>query len=243
MSTIKDKCFRRDKFSLLRVKRPSNIFEYHTSGHVKEKEVIDMLKFIKSKEDYINIRTKIKTDKSIKLDEWDKDLLTASGSTLFREFSTKKGLFKIPLYELREDKNNYYVNYKKEGVTILEEVIIPKEDIISDKIFYDFESGGCYVTTACTQYMGLPDNCFELKILRGLRDRMMQKPQGKQLIHLYYQKAPTLVRLVNQHPKADRIWKWSYEQIQKAVDLTIKSKYDEAIEDYKKTVFSLTKLI
>lgn len=40
--------------------------------------------------------------------------------------------------------------------------------------------GGCYLTTVCCQYKGLPDNCEELTILRAFRDECVPKSLVKE---------------------------------------------------------------
>lgn len=49
--------------------------------------------------------------------------------------------------------------------------------------------GGCYLTTACCQYKGLPDNCLELRTLRAFRDLFVSAED----ITEYYRKAPAIV--------------------------------------------------
>jgi hypothetical protein len=58
-------------------------------------------------------------------------------------------------------------------------------------------SGGCFLTTACTTFKGLSDNCSQLETLRKFRDQyVMSKPLGKELIREYYQKAPKVVAAI-----------------------------------------------
>ena len=57
----------------------------------------------------------------------------------------------------------------------------------------DNDSGGCFLTTACTEAKGLPDNCRELETLRHFRDNyMMNVPEGKADIAHYYKTAPSV---------------------------------------------------
>jgi hypothetical protein len=57
------------------------------------------------------------------------------------------------------------------------------------------KSGGvCFLTTACTEAAGLPDDCTELTVLRRFRDDYVaQQPGGWSLIREYYQTAPLIV--------------------------------------------------
>lgn len=50
------------------------------------------------------------------------------------------------------------------------------------------DSGGCYLTTACVEAKGLPDDCEELTILRDFRDHWLKKqPGGAEEIAEYHQ--------------------------------------------------------
>jgi len=49
-------------------------------------------------------------------------------------------------------------------------------------------SFGCFLTTACCQYKGLPDNCEELNVLRQFRDSFVPK----HLVERYYRIAPNI---------------------------------------------------
>ena len=67
----------------------------------------------------------------------------------------------------------------------------------------DNDSGGCFLTTACTEAKGLPDNCRELETLRHFRDNyMMNVPEGKADIAHYYKTAPSIVNAINNSPTA-----------------------------------------
>jgi hypothetical protein len=53
---------------------------------------------------------------------------------------------------------------------------------------------GCFITTACCEVLGLPDNCFELRALRRYRDEILAgTPDGRAAIALYYALAPALL--------------------------------------------------
>ena len=53
--------------------------------------------------------------------------------------------------------------------------------------------GGCFLTTACCQYKGLPDNCYEL-----------ENEEGRQLVKEYYRIAPGLVQKIEAMPDKER---------------------------------------
>jgi hypothetical protein len=59
--------------------------------------------------------------------------------------------------------------------------------------------GICFLTTACVEYAGLPDDCRELTTLRRFRDvYVAQVPGGPELISEYYAIAPGIVRAIKQ---------------------------------------------
>ena len=65
--------------------------------------------------------------------------------------------------------------------------------------------GGCFLTTACCQYKGLPDNCYELETLRKFRDEVLKEnEEGKQLVKEYYRIAPGLVQKIEAMPDKER---------------------------------------
>lgn len=56
-------------------------------------------------------------------------------------------------------------------------------------------SGGCFITTAICEGLGLPDDCEELQVLRTWRDVWLRESTfGSTLIDLYYDVAPVLIK-------------------------------------------------
>ncbi len=61
----------------------------------------------------------------------------------------------------------------------------------------DPSGGGCYLTSACVEAMGLPDDCMELTTLRQFRDGWLtDQPGGKETIQTYYRVAPGIVEAI-----------------------------------------------
>jgi hypothetical protein len=53
---------------------------------------------------------------------------------------------------------------------------------------------GCFLTTACCEVLGLPDDCFELRTLRRYRDETLAAaPGGRAAIDAYYLMAPPIL--------------------------------------------------
>lgn len=95
-------------------------------------------------------------------------------------------------------------------------------------------SGGCFLTTACTAARGLPDDCYELETLRGFRDNWLKKRKGGGTpIQEYYEIAPRIVEKINALPDADEIWERIYcELVVPCVELIDEGEYDAAFKHY-----------
>ncbi len=65
---------------------------------------------------------------------------------------------------------------------------------------------GCFLTTACCEVLGLPDDCFELEALRRYRDLVLAaSPQGRKDITLYYRFAPAILAALPEVERRDRL--------------------------------------
>lgn len=93
----------------------------------------------------------------------------------------------------------------------------------------------CYLTTACVTYKGLPDNCEELTILRHFRDTyLINKPNGKDLIAMYYDKAPYILANIHKRKKEeeDMILRSIYGIVRECVDAILKGDNEFAFHAY-----------
>lgn len=98
-----------------------------------------------------------------------------------------------------------------------------------------FSSGPCFLTSACVESKGLPDDCYELTILRAFRDGYMRSlPSGNDDIVEYYNCAPAIVAAIKNSPDSkelfDRIYK---ELVVPCVELIEAGKNHEAYCKYK----------
>lgn len=77
------------------------------------------------------------------------------------------------------------------------------------------QSGGsnkCFLTTACSGALGLPDDCLELSALRWLRDGYVLKlPGGRRELEVYYDLAPAIVRALDARPDRIEVYRRIYE--------------------------------
>jgi hypothetical protein len=97
--------------------------------------------------------------------------------------------------------------------------------------------GGCYITTACAEARGLPDDCYELSLLRMFRREYVGKlPDGQEVLAEYRAKAPRIVAAINALPPAEAlpIWEDLYERgVRPAVTLITNGAWDAAFALYR----------
>jgi hypothetical protein len=94
--------------------------------------------------------------------------------------------------------------------------------------------GGCFLTTACVEAAGLPDDCKELTVLRQFRDGFIAKlPNGPALIQDYYAIAPGIVARINSAPTKTAILAGILEDVRNAVGLIEKGQNDAAYNLYR----------
>ena len=104
-------------------------------------------------------------------------------------------------------------------------------------------SGGCFLTTACCEYKGLPDDCYELETMRKLRDHYISKqPYGKKLINDYYAEAPLIVDKINSSENKEEIFENVFEKITDIVKMVDAGQNDEAVICYMMLLQDLSKL-
>lgn len=75
-------------------------------------------------------------------------------------------------------------------------------------------SSSCFLTSACVEAKGLPDDCHELTVLRNFRDGYLRSlPTGQEEIAEYYAIAPAIVATIQQQENALSIFDGIYEQL------------------------------
>ena len=99
---------------------------------------------------------------------------------------------------------------------------------------------GCYLTSACTEALQLPDNCYELQTLRKFRDDYVAKtPDGRKMIEEYYETAPEIVDAINATGNGNEILKGLYAEINEIVRLIENEESEEAVLAYRNLTLSL----
>ena len=105
------------------------------------------------------------------------------------------------------------------------------------------DDGWCFLTTACTEARGLPDDCHELQVLRCFRDGYVAGLDGgRALISEFYRIAPTILRRIAARPDAARVYDALYRnlvsrsvaQIEAGQFAAAFSTYRSAVEDLKR---------
>ena len=101
---------------------------------------------------------------------------------------------------------------------------------------------GCFITTACAEARGLPDDCEQLRVLRLFRDGYVADlPDGAEVLAEYDAKAPRIVAAIRELPPAlaEPMWGWIFEQIDAAVALIREWRFDSAYRLYAEACMEL----
>lgn len=95
--------------------------------------------------------------------------------------------------------------------------------------------GGCFLTSACVEAMGLPDDCRELTVLRHFRDTYMRgSEQGQADILEYYMIAPAIVDRIRERGNSRSVFERIYRDlVLPCVELIDAGRNEEAYGKYK----------
>lgn len=93
---------------------------------------------------------------------------------------------------------------------------------------------GCYITTACVEQQGLPDDCMELQTLRKYRDILIQDDDDfRSKVLEYYRKAPLIIQEIEKTESSTEIYDSLYhDMIQPCVSYLNEGKMDAAKSIY-----------
>ena len=96
---------------------------------------------------------------------------------------------------------------------------------------------GCFLTSACVDYYGKDDDCYELTTLRKLRDEhLVNLEGGKELIVQYYDIAPRIVKKIDASSERSDYYEYIYKNILKCIEFYENGEYEEGIKNYKDMV-------
>lgn len=133
---------------------------------------------------------------------------------------------------------NYHYACRKSGKDVNEDIYekyCKNYDYCDCPIYKGNDTSGCYLTSACVEAKGLPDNCRELTVLREFRDGYMRNTvKGPESICEYYHIAPMIVEKIKQLPNALEIFETIYnELVIPCVTLIDAERNEEAYEIYR----------
>ncbi len=150
------------------------------------------------------------------------------------EYSNGKGA-KIDFYSPRaRDKDHDSIHIKIDTDKKTFETITK----IDGKV--EKSKGGCYLTTACMKHQleEFDDNCYELFMLRWLRDHIVSKGDIKH----YYEVTPLIVESIDKLPESNDIYNYIYENVIIPCVVAIKhGDFEFAYNRYKNSILALEK--
>lgn len=90
-----------------------------------------------------------------------------------------------------------------------------------------------FLTTVCCEEKGLPDDCYELTMMRKYRDEVLKKTeQGQQIVNFYYEQAPRIVEQIKKSDKKKEICEWIYNEINEVIKQFENGQLNEAGNRY-----------
>lgn len=117
---------------------------------------------------------------------------------------------------------------------------VRRDDSCSSFVAKPSGGRGCFLTSACVNYLGKADDCEELTALRAFRDEYMgNTPEGKALVKEYYEVAPKIVEAIDASSDRAGYYEYINEVITRCVKLISEKKYDETQQEYIKMVQKL----
>lgn len=96
--------------------------------------------------------------------------------------------------------------------------------------------GGCFITTAVCEHIGLPDDSDFLNTFRKFRDEFMGGKLSDELKQ-YYAEAPAIVEKVNSSPRKSVIWQYAVDNHLVPAYFAIVKKDNEYAHDLYKRMF------
>ncbi len=102
---------------------------------------------------------------------------------------------------------------------------------------------GCFLTSACTEFLGKSDDCEELTKLRAFRDNYMKSSEyGKTLVDEYYRIAPEIVEKINASGNKKNYYDDIYQTILLCITEIDSGNNEKTLNLYKQMVDKYKKL-
>ena len=112
---------------------------------------------------------------------------------------------------------NYHYACRKSGKDVNEDTYdkyCKNYDYGDCPIYKGNDTSGCFLTSACVEAKGLPDDCYELTTLRKFRDEFLAKQEcGKCEIEHYYHVAPAIVDRINASKDSIAVFERIYDEL------------------------------
>lgn len=139
---------------------------------------------------------------------------------------------------------DFTVTCRKSGKDVNEDIYYKycrNYDYDDCPIYKGQDSTGCFLTSACVEAKGLPDDCHELTVLRSFRENYLRLlPNGPTEIAQYYFIAPQIVSAIKQRNDSLSIFNAIYEQLVKpCVGMIERGENDSAHKLYREKVRQL----
>ena len=142
-------------------------------------------------------------------------------------------------YDFLDERGNNYCNHYHRSYGY--RCDCQKHWELSEEVFGD---SGCFLTTACCQYKGLPNDCNELQCLRKFRDDILLNNEGGVLlVHEYYKTAPEIVRRISVHNKRGEILESIYCDIKTIEKMIMDGNNSQAIDAYVQMVLRVQAIV
>lgn len=102
----------------------------------------------------------------------------------------------------------------------------------------------CFITTAVCESQKKGDDCYELSLLRDFRDDyLLRTAEGVQMVHEYYDVAPSIVKHIGKRQDSDKIYEGIWQQyLSPCIRLIESDRKEECVELYRSMVYELKDL-
>jgi hypothetical protein len=102
------------------------------------------------------------------------------------------------------------------------------------------DGGGCYVTTACLDSLGLSRDSLEMKAMKVLTNvHVLGSFSGKRDYITYQKKGPRIVSAINSRDDSKSIWQGVYEKIGEVTQSILSEDYAKGHKQYKDLILGL----
>ena len=112
---------------------------------------------------------------------------------------------------------NYHYACRKSGKDVNEDTYdkyCKNYDYGDCPIYKGNDTSGCFLTSACVEAKGLPDDCYELTTLRKFRDEYLAKQEcGECEIAHYYHMAPAIVERIKASEDSTAVFERIYDEL------------------------------